>query len=328
MDLLSRHLSAAPSARRSSLFVLLTSVSLHWIEVLTLAAKRGQATPASPLLAIPQPKLPINYGAPEKRANNSMNPGELAVVVSIGLFLGMLACLELGYRIGLYVSEKTELSHEGTGAIEAAVFALLGLLLGFTFANGISRLDQRRELIVREANAIGTAYLRLDLLPTSQQPEMRRLFREYLDARLSVYEKLPDLNAAERELTHAAQLQQEIWSKAVSAGLDDSSQNVARLLLPTLNDMIDVTTSRTIAWHTHLPPLIFGLSISVALLSGLLAGYDMAKRKGRSGLHVLLYALVISLTIYTVLDLDYPRFGLIRLNAADSALFSLRDSIR
>jgi putative Ca2+/H+ antiporter (TMEM165/GDT1 family) len=58
-----------------------------------------------------------------------MNPGELAVVVSIGLFLGMLACLELGYRIGLYVSEKTELSHEGTGAIEAAVFALLGLLL-------------------------------------------------------------------------------------------------------------------------------------------------------------------------------------------------------
>jgi len=59
-----------------------------------------------------------------------MNPGELAVVVSIGLFLGMLACLELGYRIGLYVSEKTELSHEGTGAIEAAVFALLGLLLG------------------------------------------------------------------------------------------------------------------------------------------------------------------------------------------------------
>jgi hypothetical protein len=115
-----------------------------------------------------------------------MNPAELAVVVSISLFLGMLACLEAGYRLGHYASERTESAHEGTGTIEAAVFALLGLLLGFTFANGISHLDQRRELIVREANAIGTAYLRLDLLPASQQPEMRRLFREYLDTRLQV----------------------------------------------------------------------------------------------------------------------------------------------
>ena len=102
---------------------------------------------------------------------------------------------------------------------------------------------------------------------------------------------------------------------------------MARLLLPALNDMIDVTTSRTIALHTHLPPLIFGPSISVALLSGLLAGYDMAKAKGRSWLHVLLYAVVIAITIYTVLDLDNPRFGLIRLDAADNALIQLRDSI-
>jgi hypothetical protein len=70
------------------------------------------------------------------------------------------------------------------------------------------------------------------------------------------------------------------------------------------------------------------LSIVVALLSGLLAGYDMAKRRRRSWLHMLLYAVVIALTVFTFLDLDYPRFGLIRLNAADSALIQLRDSIR
>jgi hypothetical protein len=257
-----------------------------------------------------------------------MNPGELAVVVPIGLSVGMVACLEAGYRIGRYASNKNQAAHEGTGTIGAAVFALLGLLLGFTFANGVSHLDQRRELIVREANAIGTAYLRLDLLPASQQLEMRRLFRVYLDTRLQVYERLPDVSAAERELAHAGQLQQEIWSKAVGAGLADSTQNVARLLLPALNDMIDVTTSRTIALHTHLPPLIFGLSIVVALLSGLLAGYDIAKRKRRSWFHGLLYAVVIALTVYTFLDLDYPRFGLIRLKAADNALVQLRDSIR
>jgi hypothetical protein len=256
-----------------------------------------------------------------------MDPAELAAIVSVSLFLGMLVCLEVGYRIGSYASRKNEAAHEGTGTIGAAIFALLGLLLGFTFANGISHLDQRRELIVHEANTIGTAYLRLDLLPASQQTEMRRLFREYLDSRLRVYAKLPDLSQAETELGHATQLQQKIWSKAVATGFADPSQNVDRLLLPALNDMIDVTTSRTIALHTHLPPLIFGLSIIVALLSALLAGYDMEKRRKRSWLHMLLYASVIALTVFTFVDLDYPRFGLIRLNAADSALTQLRDSI-
>ena len=257
-----------------------------------------------------------------------MNPAAVAVVVSICLFFGMVACLECGYRIGNRAAKKSEYAHEGIGTLGAAVFALLGLLLGFTFANGISHLDQRRQLIIQESNAIGTAYLRLDLLPASQQPEMRHLFREYLDSRLEVYQKLPNMNAVDAGLSHASQLQQEIWSKAVIAGSGDPTQNVARLLLPALNDMIDITTSRTIALHTHLPPLIFGLSVAVALLSGLLAGYDMAKRRRRSWLHMMLYSLVIALTVFTFLDLDYPRFGLIRLNAADNAMLGLRDSIR
>ena len=257
-----------------------------------------------------------------------MNPAQMAVVISIALFFGMMLCLELGYRIGIYASSKIETAHEGTSTIQTAVFALLGLLLGFTFANGISHLDQRRVLIVQESNAIGTAYVRLDLLPATQQPEMRHLFRQYLDSRLAVYEKLPDLSAASQELRHAAQLQQEVWSRAIAASHDDPTQNVARLLLPALNDVIDITTSRTIALRTHLPPLIFGLSISVALLSGLLAGYDMARRKSRSWFHGVLYAVVIAITIFTVIDLDYPRFGLIRVTAADSALIQLRDSIR
>ena len=103
---------------------------------------------------------------------------------------------------------------------------------------------------------------------------MRRLFRAYLDTRLRIYQKLPDLQAAEQELAHAEKIQQEIWSRAVAASHDDESQNTARLLLPALNEMIDITTARTIALHTHLPPLIFALLMSVALLSGVLAGYE------------------------------------------------------
>jgi hypothetical protein len=107
-----------------------------------------------------------------------MNPAHWAIVVAISLFVGLIACLEVGYRIGRHSFEKQpDSTHEGIGVIEAAVFALLGLLLGFSFGGGTTRLEAKRQLIVQEANAIGTAYLRLDLLPVNDQAELRRLFR-------------------------------------------------------------------------------------------------------------------------------------------------------
>ena len=249
-----------------------------------------------------------------------------AVALSVGAFAGIVVCLEVGYRLGRRRSE--DMTHEGIGAIEAAVFALLGLLLAFSFAGGTSRLDTRRQLIVEEANAIGTAYLRLDMLAAADQPEMRRLFREYLDARLQVYQKLPNLAAAEQEMERTAAIQQRLWSQAVTASRASTTPAVAMLLLPAINQMIDVTTSRKVALYTHLPSLILVMLMIVALFSGLLAGYAMAKRRSRSWLHMLVYALVVAVTIYAVIDLDYPRSGLIRLDAADNALAKLRDSIR
>ena len=157
---------------------------------------------------------------------------------------------------------------------------------------------------------------------------MRHLFRDYLEARLRVYEKLPNLKAAEQELGRVVELQGEIWSAAAATSRNDPTQNAARLLLPAINEMIDVTTARTIAMHTQLPLLIFVLLAGVALISGLLAGYAMSKREKRSLLHMVLYAAVIAVTVYVILDLEYPRFGLIRLDAADKALLQLRKSIR
>ena len=246
--------------------------------------------------------------------------------MSVGAFAGILACLEIGYRLGHRRTEET--AHEGIGAIEASVFALLGLLLAFSFAGGSSRLDARRQLIIEEANSIGTAYLRLDLLAPAGQLEMRHLFREYLDARLQVYQKLPSLEAAEQEMERAAAIQQKLWAQAVNASRADTSPATAMLLLPAINQMLDVTTSRKVALYTHLPSLILAMLMIVALLSGLLAGYAMAKRKRRSWLHMIVYAFVISVTIYAVIDLDYPRSGWIRLDVADDALAKLRDSIR
>jgi hypothetical protein len=169
-----------------------------------------------------------------------MNPAWWAIVTLIGLVVGIVAYLEIGYRIGVHSVEKyPESSHEGIGVIEAAVFALLGLLLVFSFARGTSRLVTKRQLALQEANAIGTAYLRVDELPVSEQPELHRLFREYLDTRLRVYDRLPDLKAAEPEIARTVEIQDKIWSCAVSASRNDPTQNVASLLLPALNEMIE-----------------------------------------------------------------------------------------
>jgi hypothetical protein len=257
-----------------------------------------------------------------------MDPAAITTLVSLGLLAGMLLCLDGGFRLGRRAAERQALSQEGIGALEAAVYALLGLLLGFTFAGATSRFDVRRQLIVKEANAIGTAYLRVDELPAESQPEMRRLFRDYLESRLRVQASLPDLKAAGQAMERSSQLQQEIWSDAVAGSRLDATHNSTRLLLPALNEMFDVTTERAVAIHAHLPSLIFFLLVFIALMSALLAGYSMAKRKSRSLLHMFLYAGCISATIYAVTDLEYPRAGLIRVDAADSALLQLRETMR
>jgi uncharacterized protein YneF (UPF0154 family) len=250
----------------------------------------------------------------------------MGIALSLGALAGMLICLEIGYRLAR--KQLTETSQDGVGAMEAAVFALLGLLLAFSFSGGTSRLETRRQLIIEEANAIGTAYLRVDLLAAEEQPEMRRLFKEYLDARMAVYQQLPDLAAAERQIALAEGIQARLWTKAVAASRASGTPVIAQLLLPALNQMFDVTTARRVVLYTHLPALILVLLLSVAMLSGLLAGYAMAKRGARSWLHMLAYAGAVSVTIYAIIDLDYPRTGWIRLDAADSALVKLRDSIR
>jgi len=254
-----------------------------------------------------------------------MSAAQLAIVISTSLFVSMVACLEIGYRVGSRNSEGYPTANEGIGAIEAAIFALLGLLLGFSFSGATTRLDARRQLIIGEANAIGTAYLRLDELPASDQPEMRHLFREYVDARVAAYAQVPDMKAFHQGVAQAALLQQQIWARAVAASRNDPTQNSARLLLPALNEMFDITTARTIAIDTHLPGLVFSLLVVVALSSGVVAGYAMAKRRKRSWLHMFLYAACIAITVYTVTDLDYPRSGLIRLSSADKAL---QDAVR
>ena len=137
---------------------------------------------------------------------------------AVGLFLGMLAILEVGRRKGMKrLAADPDATRAGTGAVDGAVFALFGLLIAFTFSGAASRFDARRQLIVEEANDIGTAYLRIDLLPADAQPTLRESFRRYLDSRLDTYRKMPDVDAAMQEMAKSTKLQDEIWTRSVAA---------------------------------------------------------------------------------------------------------------
>ena len=249
---------------------------------------------------------------------------------TFGLFLGMLLFLEIGRRAAAWRLKKdSETAGEGVGAVDGAVFALLGLLIAFTFSGASSRFDTRRQLIVEETNHIGTAYLRLDLLPAESQPPLRESFRRYLDARIEAYRKLPDIAAAKKQLAKANELQKQIWRQAVAASRAESAQPAAAiLLLPALNAMIDITTSRTMATQMHPPAVVFVMLFGLALAASLLAGYGMSGSKVRSWFHMLGFALVMAFAVYVILDLEYPRLGLIRVDAFDEALVDLRESMK
>ena len=249
-----------------------------------------------------------------------MNP--FSVFFPLALFVGMLVLLEFGRRLGLR-HKGEEGARPGLGAVEGAVFALMGLLIAFTFSGAATRFDTRRQLIIDEANAIGTAWLRIDLMPTAAQPELRDLFRRYFDARLEAYRKVPDMAAVRAELDRAGALQGQLWARAAAACREVGTP-IPALLLPALNQMFDVGSSRTAASQIHPPTIIFIMLGVLALMSSLLAGYAMAGGKGRSWIHMLGFAAILATTVYVILDLEFPRLGLIRIERFDQMLVDLR----
>jgi len=141
----------------------------------------------------------------------------ITLLEGVGLGIAMLALFALGTRSAARrLAQSSDKSAVDGGVIDASVFGLLGLLLAFTFSGAASRFDHRRELITKEVNAIGTAWLRIDMLPPATQPAIRAGFRRYLDARISAYAKLPDEAAAFRELQRAQEEQASVWAKAPS----------------------------------------------------------------------------------------------------------------
>ena len=253
-----------------------------------------------------------------------MNETALTFAYLPGLFFFILAFVWTGRRTAATRSvQETERERVGLVTVESALYALLGLMIAFTFSGASSRFDLRRAQTVQEANAIGTAYLRVDLLPASAQPALRAKFRTYTEERIAVYQAIPDMKASDAHAARAVALQGEIWSDSVAA-LRSAPPQASLLVIPALNDMIDITTTREIALKTHTPAVIMGALVVLTLICSFLVGYGLAGGNAfATNLHMLGFALMMTVTIYVILDLDHPRLGFIRLDYVDQAFAEL-----
>jgi len=251
----------------------------------------------------------------------------LSFPVFLGVSFSLLLAMEIGYRIGRWHQKVGRGSiKEFVGIIDAPILALLGLLIGFTFFGAAERFERRRDLIVEETNHIGTAYLRLDLLRAEDRDALRTLFREYLDSRIQTYAILPDVKAALAEYDRTQQLQSQIWTRSIEAAQKTGTSYASIQLIPALNAMVDITTTRLAVTQFHPPRIVFVMLAILSLIAAMLAGYQMSTAARRSWFHVFLFVLTFTLAVYVILDLEYPRLGLIRVDAADTLLRDLRSS--
>jgi hypothetical protein len=253
----------------------------------------------------------------------------VGIALIVGLFVAMVALLEIGRRLGKRRPPPDE-KEGGTGraAVEGAVFALMGLLLAFSFSGALSRWDTRRAHISEEVNAIGTAYMRIDLLPAAWQPEIKQRFRDYVDARLAVYRDVLDRDETARDEAKAAAMQIEIWQRSLAACRTVDSTPPTMLLLPTLNEMFDMATTRDLNAAAHPPLVVFLMLAAAVLTSSLLAGHDMAGSPRASRFHMIGYAAMLALTVYVTLDIEFPRLGFVRIDFADQAFVDLKAGMK
>ena len=241
------------------------------------------------------------------------------------LFVSIVGFQLLGHHIGVqWRARGLKVMGDGTAAIEGSLFALFGLLVAFTISGGEARLDARRHLIVREANAVEAAYLRLDLLPQADQPGLRDTFRHYVDARLAFYADIRHPDAAETDHQRSIALQQQIWRDATAAAMAVKDTRATLVLLPAINEMMHVTTERYAALRTHVPFALFALLIAFSFACAFFAGVGMSKMPRPSPLHVLMFASTLSLTAYVIINIEFPRFGFIHLGPIDALLAEVR----
>jgi len=246
----------------------------------------------------------------------------------VGALLALLLiATEVGFRGGRSVRsaiEESAKSHYWT--LQAGVMGLLALLLAFTFSMSVTRYESRRQLLVDEANAIGTTYLRSQMLPEPYQSEVAKLIGDYVANRLRDYGTALDEDEVEVANLNCHRLQNQLWSQAIAATAKDPQPVPTGLFISSLNDVINVAAKRAAARENHVPQPVLTFLFLVTILTMGLLGYGCGLGNYRNIAATATVCLLISLVILTIMDLDRPRRGLITIS--QKPMLELRDSMR
>lgn len=248
-------------------------------------------------------------------------------IIPLWSFLGLtvllvLAMVEVGFRVGRWRSQRTEHEQETpVGAIVGAILGLLAFLLAFTFSLAAARYDIRRELVLSEANAIGTTYLRAEMIPEPQRAAARRLLQQYVDQRLAAVD--PDQRAA--ALARSEELHMELWAQAVAAA-EKNPNPITGLFIQSLNEVIDLHAKRLMLGVRNRIPFTIWLALYGAAILGMMGvGYQSGLSGANRTLATLILAIAFSLVLWLIADLDRPQEGLLKVS--QQTMIDLRKSM-
>jgi hypothetical protein len=230
----------------------------------------------------------------------------------------------VGALLGRYLRRHTDVLREPIGVLQAALLGLVGLILAFGLSLAVGRYESRRAAVVAEANAIGTTYLRAQLIAEPARSQSLDLLRSYTDLSLRMSREVPGSDAMKRTITAQSALQRRLWRLAGQALAEAPTANATRLYVDTLNEMIDQETVRVAALNNRVPGAVLGLEvIGAAVVVGLLALYLAVL--GRGLLAAVVAAALVTLLLLVTFDLDRPTRGLIEVPA--TPLESVRASM-
>lgn len=252
-----------------------------------------------------------------------MNVLDQPFLIAAVALSALLASGWLGNRAGHRRRQLAASEREDFGMVIGATLTLLGLIVGFSFSMALSRYDQRKSYEEGEANAIGTAYLRADLLAEADALKVKALLRTYLQARIAFYTasdatQLPALNA------RTSQLQNELWQAARKAAVADSNPVTALVAVGT-NDVLNAQGFAQSAWWNRIPASAWALMMAIAVCATFLVGYNARNTPGERGI-LLVLPIILSISFYLIADIESPRGGLIRV--VPQNLLAAAESIR
>jgi hypothetical protein len=235
----------------------------------------------------------------------------LILIGSIVLFLG---ATQIGFFLGhrAHKSGVDEHSRTQISTIQVAILGLLALLLGFTFAMSMSRYDKRKQMVLEEANAIGTTYLRTQLLPQPPRQEISNLLRQYVDVRLEFYAAGVDEEKLHQAMAGAQKLHKQIWSYTPALGEKDPRAVTTGLFLLSLNEMIDLHAKRLTAMQNHVPESALLLLYLLSAIAVMIVGYASGVAGLRNWFVTMMLPFLIAVVINVIVDIERPRRGLIK----------------